>query len=178
MKCVVARLAAAAALLCLAVIPARAQSGTSSLTGRVTDPQQAVLPGATVTLTNTATGTSRTSVTNESGLYAFSALPPGLYTLKVELSGFRTAEVDKLELRVDMQSRGDVQMAAPLFGASQALREVAGVSRTPFPDAGYDGIMPALRSKLDEPTLAPHADRDQPAAGDGVQPLPAGALPG
>jgi len=122
-KCVVARLAAAAALLCLAVIPARAQSGTSSLTGRVTDPQQAVLPGATVTLTNTATAASRTSVTNESGLYAFSALPPGIYTLKIELSGFRTAEVEKLELRVDMQSRGDVQLA--LGGINETVAVLA-----------------------------------------------------
>ena len=146
MKCVVARLAAAAALVCLAVIPARAQSGTSSLTGRVTDPQQAVLPGATVTLTNTATGTSRTSVTNESGLYAFSALPPGLYTLKVELSGFRTAEVDKLELRVDMQSRGDVQMALGGINETVAVQAESSIVNTTDASMGHTLNEEAIRN--------------------------------
>ena len=100
-----------AALLWLAPPPACAQSGTSSLTGRITDQQQAVLPGATVTVTNTATGGARSAVSNDSGLYQFTALPPGTYNLKIELSGFRTAQIEKLELNVDSQTRSDVQLA-------------------------------------------------------------------
>jgi carboxypeptidase family protein len=105
-----ARLAMAAALLWLTAVPAHAQSGTASLTGRVTDPQRAILPGVTVTLTNTAMGGSRSTVTNDSGLYVFSSLPPGTYSLKVELTGFRPVLMDRLELRVDTQSRADVQV--------------------------------------------------------------------
>ena len=57
----------------------RAQSGTSSISGRVTDAQGAVVPGATVTLTNVATTAPRTTNTNESGLYRMTAVLPGTY---------------------------------------------------------------------------------------------------
>lgn len=89
---------------------AAAQSGTASVSGRVTDAQGSIVPGATVTVTSAATGTTRTAATNESGLYSLSALPPGVYDLTVELSGFRTARVEKLELRVDLPARADVQL--------------------------------------------------------------------
>jgi hypothetical protein len=87
-----------------------AQSGTSSISGRVTDPQGQLVPGASVTLTNTATATPRTTVSNESGLYQFVSLPPGIYDLAVELSGFRTAKFQKVELRVDTPVRQDVKL--------------------------------------------------------------------
>ncbi len=88
----------------------RAQSGTASLSGRVTDAQGSIIPGATVTVNSATTGTTRTSVTNESGLYSLAAMPPGVYDLTVELTGFRTAKVEKLELRVDLPARADVQL--------------------------------------------------------------------
>jgi len=87
-----------------------AQSGTASLSGRVTDAQDSVIPGATVTVNSATTGTTRTTVSNESGLYNLAALPPGVYDLTVELTGFRTAKVEKLELRVDLPARADVQL--------------------------------------------------------------------
>jgi hypothetical protein len=90
--------------------PAWAQSGTTSISGRVTDVQGQVIPGATVTVTSAATAATRSGVTNESGLYQFSALPPGVYNLTVELTGFRTARLDKLELRVDLPARADVEL--------------------------------------------------------------------
>lgn len=87
----------------------RAQSGTSSISGRVTDPQGQVTPGASIVLTNTATGTPRTTVTNESGLYDFSAVPPGMYELTAELQGFKTTKFEKIELRVDSPVRQDIK---------------------------------------------------------------------
>ena len=83
----------------------RAQSGTTSISGRVTDPQGSVVPGATVTTTNRATAASRTVITNESGLYQVSALTPGVYDLTIELSGFKTLKFEKVELRVDTPAR-------------------------------------------------------------------------
>jgi hypothetical protein len=97
-------------MLLAAAGAALAQSGTASLSGRVTDAQGSVIPGATVTVNSPNTGTSRTTVTNESGLYSLSALPPGVYDLTVELTGFRTAKVEKLELRVDLPARADVAL--------------------------------------------------------------------
>ncbi len=68
---------------------AHAQGTTSRVAGVVTDTSGAVLPGATVTLTNDATGVALTTVTNESGAYAFEAIQVGRYTVTVELQGFK-----------------------------------------------------------------------------------------
>jgi hypothetical protein len=113
------RLAAAlaAAVFMLGAGVASAQSGTASIDGRVTDQQGAVVPGATATLHNVATAASRTAVTNQSGLYQFIALPPGVYDLTVSMPGFQTAKFTKLELRVDMQARRDVQLSVGMTEA-------------------------------------------------------------
>src|ERR1700733_14623670 len=72
-----------------------AQAGTGELSGLVTDPQGAVVADVTVTLTNSSTGSKRTTVTNSGGLYRFSALPiVGTYTLELVPSGFRGVKVD------------------------------------------------------------------------------------
>jgi hypothetical protein len=87
-----------------------AQAGTAGLTGRVTDAQGSVIPGATVTLTHGATAATRTVVTNDAGLYQFVGVPPGRYTLTVELPGFRAAAFENLELRVDTTARQDARL--------------------------------------------------------------------
>src|SRR5436190_22888548 len=79
-----------AAILLLAS-PAAAQRTTANLRGTVTDASHALVPGATVTVTNQDTGFTRTMSTNESGSYSFSELPVGRYSMKVELQGFKTA---------------------------------------------------------------------------------------
>ena len=85
-------LALVVAMMSFAAAPALAQIGqTASLTGTITDSSGAVLPGVTITVTSEAVlGGSRTAVTDGTGSYRFPALPPGTYTVKVELSGFRT----------------------------------------------------------------------------------------
>lgn len=72
--------------LCLS---GRAQVGSGSVSGLVQDPSSAVVPGATVTLHNTATGADRTSKTNGSGAFTFSAVPSGDYQVSVDHSGFQ-----------------------------------------------------------------------------------------
>jgi len=69
-----------------------AQTPTFSLEGVISDAQQAVLPGATVTITNTATGLSRIVVTDTGGRYVIASMPTeGKFRLQVELTGFATA---------------------------------------------------------------------------------------
>ncbi|MEA3008201.1 MAG: hypothetical protein QOI94_3470, partial [Acidobacteriaceae bacterium] len=60
----------------------------SSISGTVTDPAGAVIPGATVTLTNTGTGVGKTATTDSSGFYQFVSLAPGSYALKTSAKGF------------------------------------------------------------------------------------------
>lgn len=82
----------AALLLVLgANVAAFAQTPTFSIEGVVSDAQQAVLPGATVTITNTATGLTRVVVTDASGRFVATAMPTeGRYRVQVELTGFAT----------------------------------------------------------------------------------------
>src|SRR4029450_8160021 len=78
-----------ALILFFVTAPAWAQA-TAELNGRVTDSSGAVLPGVTVTATQTATGLVRTAVTDETGSYLLSNLPTGPYRLEVALQGFKT----------------------------------------------------------------------------------------
>src|SRR5688572_928287 len=69
-----------------------AQTPTFAVEGVISDAQQAVLPGATVTITNTATGLTRATTTDAGGRYVFTAMPiEGRHRLQVELAGFATA---------------------------------------------------------------------------------------
>ena len=77
------------ALLTAIPIVAVAQTSTSRITGRVVDSKQASIAGASVTITNEATGVSQTQTTTEAGVYAFEALPVGNYSVAVEQTGFK-----------------------------------------------------------------------------------------
>jgi hypothetical protein len=76
------------AVLLLSGSLAHAQT-TAQLTGTVTDNTGGMVPGAQVTLINESTASSRVAETNGQGLYAFPALVPGSYTLKVNAKGFQ-----------------------------------------------------------------------------------------
>ena len=73
--------------------PASAQTSMGAVSGIVTDTSAAVVPGATVTLTNQDTNIHATRVTNEHGYYTFVNVRPGTYLLTVELAGFATAQM-------------------------------------------------------------------------------------
>jgi type 1 fimbria pilin len=83
--------AAGCLLAALLASPAAAQN-TGTISGTIVDNTAQVVPGATVTLINEATGDARTTVSNDRGEFAFRAVNPGSYTVRVELTGFRTTE--------------------------------------------------------------------------------------
>jgi hypothetical protein len=93
-------------LVCLAVLflcisPIWAQSGTTGgLTGTVTDPSGGVIVGATVAATNVGTGQERSVTTDSSGVYKFSLLQAGNYSLRFTASGFKTAEVPSVTVNI------------------------------------------------------------------------------
>jgi hypothetical protein len=78
------------------------------VTGRVTDASGAVIPGAALTLTNVNTNAVRNTVTAEAGAYTFPSVPPGLYRLRTELPGFKTAASEQFEVQVQQVLRLDV----------------------------------------------------------------------
>ena len=89
---------------------ARAQVTTADVVGRVTDTSGGALPGATVTITNPATGDTRTLVTSDTGDYTAGLLPIGRYSVKVELAGFGTF-ASIVQLSAGDRTRVNAQLA-------------------------------------------------------------------
>lgn len=83
--------AAAIACVLLTALPAAAQFDRGQISGTVKDSQGGVVPGVTVTATSLETQQSRTTVTDSSGFYALTNLPPGKYDVAAELQGFKKA---------------------------------------------------------------------------------------
>src|SRR5579883_3513996 len=81
-----------------AVMPAQETRGT--ILGRVSDPSGAVIPGATVVVSNTAMGTKSTIETNSDGLYQASFLIPGVYRIEVSSAGFKKSLRDTVQVQV------------------------------------------------------------------------------
>jgi hypothetical protein len=88
----------------------QAQSSTTSLRGTVSDPQGAVLPDATVTLSNPATGFSESKKSDRDGVYQFLQLPPGTYTLTVNKPGFAPLKENNLQLLVNVPATSNLSM--------------------------------------------------------------------
>ncbi len=110
----------------------------ASLRGTVTDSQGAVLPGATVTLTNTATNQRFVVTSDGNGLYQFSALGPAPYSIAAEHQGFKRKVLDNVQIipeqpnSLDLQlDIGEVQQTVTVSGTVQALdTDTATVSGT------------------------------------------------
>ena len=110
-------------VLLLVAVPVGAQT-FGTITGEVKDGSGAIIPGATVTVTNTGTNANREMPSNESGLYTFTALPPGPYIVKSELQGFRTVTQEVL-LQIEAVVRVDFTME---IGTLSETAEVTGVA--------------------------------------------------
>ena len=88
------------------VLAGQLQSQTlGTFTGEVTDASGAAIADATVTVRNTATNGVRVVTTNQDGLYTIPALIPGMYEVKAEKPGFKTASRTNIELQVQQTAR-------------------------------------------------------------------------
>jgi len=106
---------AAVLLMMLAMVSARAYGqaqNTGTVAGNVTDAQGAVVPGATVTLTNTGEGRTLTAKSNGKGEYLFSDVAVGTYTLKVSAPTFEGFVVPSIEVNADTNVREDARLVA------------------------------------------------------------------
>ncbi len=111
------------------IIPGTA--GISSIGGVIQDPMNALIPGVTVTASNAITGVTATALTNDSGVFSFSSLAPGPYTITAELSGFQKTTVPNINLgnadsqRVNMKLNlgNSSQVASVSVEAGKVLRE-------------------------------------------------------
>src|SRR6266540_4075446 len=108
------------ALFVLLAGTAAAQSVSGSISGTITDPSRQVVPGATITLIEESTAAQRTVQSNETGVFVFTAVRPGLYTVRVEMSGFSIAETKHITLPANEQlSLGTIALA--IGGISETI---------------------------------------------------------
>jgi outer membrane receptor protein involved in Fe transport len=102
-------------LFCSIVIPLKAQqAATSTLSGRIVDPQGAVIVDAKITATQKSTGLQRPAATNSEGFYTITNLPPGEYEVKIESQGFAVKTYDAVALSVGQPLSLDVTMEISL----------------------------------------------------------------
>src|SRR5215831_8838660 len=101
----------AALVLFAGVSSAWAQSQTGEIFGKVTDPSGAILPGVTVTLTGPSLLQPQTAITSETGSFQFPRLDVGTYTVKFELSGFKTIVKEGIQVTVSFSANVSTQLA-------------------------------------------------------------------
>ena len=120
-------------LLAAVASPAAAQSQAvnAALEGTITDSSGGVLPGVTVTVTNTDTGAQRVVTTNENGLYRAPLLPLGTYRVTAELSGFKKFEQSGISLAAGQTAVIDVTL-----GVGNLNETVSVTADAPIVDPG------------------------------------------
>jgi len=110
-------------LLCLS-FAAFAQRTSGDIQGTVTDPNGAVVPGASVTVTGKDVGFNRTVTTDSAGLYRVQQVPPGNYTVSVAaISGFSAQTKENVQVSINNTTTLDFAMAV---GATGAVVDVTG----------------------------------------------------
>src|SRR5687768_2013790 len=137
-------------LLGIVIVPeSSAQGGNGSLRGKIVDEQGAALPGATVTASSPQALTPVVAVTDGTGEYRLANLPPGTYTLKVELTGFSIViregillrasanfQVDELQMKL-----GSLEESITVSGKSPMV-EVTNPTTTMNIDATFQKALP------------------------------------
>src|SRR6516165_3204848 len=142
------------------------------ITGRVTDPSGAVIPGASITLTNVNTNAVRTVVSAEAGTYTLASVAPGFYRMRTELAGFKAAVSDQFEVQVQQVVRLDVTLQV---GQVSETVEVAATADLLQSETAAIGTVVENKIVTDLPlngrnylglvALAPNVNTLSPAAG-------------
>jgi hypothetical protein len=147
------------------------QEVTASITGTVTDPGGAALPGAKVTATSQERGQVYAALTNDSGLYRIAQLPVGTYTVKVEKSGFSLASYPAFVLTLNQVARIDVAMkigkaseTVEVSGSAPVLATETTQVDTVINSATNDNLPLASRNYVQLTLLAPGAVSTDPSS--------------
>lgn len=140
-------------MLCvLCVLPACAQMDQGTITGTVTDTTGAVVPGAEVTLTSTDTGLVLKTTTNQSGVYVFSPLKIGNYSVSASATGFATSNLSGLVLNVNQRLAADLKL------------QPGNVSQTVTVNSGVEQLLQTQQSSTGQ-VVSAQVINDTPLAG-------------
>jgi hypothetical protein len=155
------------AMVLCAALPGRAQTNSGSVRGEVRDTQGANIGKAEVTITNQETKLTQTAVTNDSGIYVFAAVDPGVYKLTIAMPGFKTFEAtgnvvtlgaittadatlvvgskgDVIEVKADSVTLNTANATAEQVFTAQQLQDLPNLGRDPFMFAQFDANVVTL----------------------------------
>src|SRR5690349_20756500 len=147
------KLALVAALLIAVSQPALTQTVNATLGGTVADSTGALIPGVTVTTTNTGTGISNTVLTNESGAYQFAALQPGSYKVSADLHGFQTQTFTDVQLGGAQQVRLNFTLQVAAAAGTQVEVTVAADTVLATSSSSIGTVIPEYKIR-ELPTVA------------------------
>ncbi len=151
---------------------AQSQASTGNIEGRVLDPKEAAIPGATITATNQGTGLERSATTDDQGAFRIILLPPGSYAVRVSATGFTPTEAK--DVIVTVGSKTPLEIALTVGGASGTVTitgeaPVVETTRTSVATTinqrSIDNLPINGRNFQDFATLSPGVIRD-PRGGD------------
>jgi Carboxypeptidase regulatory-like domain len=172
-------------VLALCGIPVVGQvSATGSISGTVTDPQGAVVPNATITSKNKATGLERTTTTSESGTFSIPQVGTGLYTVTVQAtSGFKKAQVTDVKVDVGTPATVNVQLevgaaqeTVTIVGGGEVIQTQTATIGTTLTGRQITDIPTASRNALDLVLALPGTSTVGRPRQSSVNGLPKGAL--
>ncbi len=129
------RLTRVVALAVCAVAGLFGQAGSGTITGTLTDPSGAVVPGATVVILNTDTGVARSTSTNQAGIYSAAFLQPDDYSVTASKTGFATQERKNLRLAV-----GNVMTIDFAMVVQTGATTITVADETPIIDTAKTGV--------------------------------------
>ena len=135
--------------------PGFAQSTSGTISGTVEDPTKALIPGVTVTATNTGTGVISTTVSNEAGVYNFPSLLPGTYKVTAELAGFQTETYTDVQLGNAQQLR--LNFSLKVAGGNTAVEVSVAVDTLLATSSSSVGVVLAEERVRDLPLVTQNA---------------------
>ncbi|MBM4075537.1 MAG: carboxypeptidase regulatory-like domain-containing protein, partial [Planctomycetes bacterium] len=164
------------AALTFSVVLGLAQSGTGDIGGSITDASGAAVAGATITISNPATGFTRVMKSNDGGIYAAPALTPGTYTIKVERQGFQSQSRAGVEIQVGQSpvldfalAVGNVAEVIEVTGGAPVLETESTSVGTVIENKRIVELPLNGRNYLQLASLIPGATTNGPASSQGQQ---------
>jgi Carboxypeptidase regulatory-like domain len=161
-----------------------AQDVTATITGTVSDPSGAAIPGATVTAKSVERGTTFKDISNDAGIYRIPQLPVGNYELRVEKDGFQTALYPAFTLvlnqiaRIDAQLKvGQVTQTVEVTGGAPVLKTEATQVDTIINAETNDALPLATRNYVELTLLSPGAVHPDPSSFNNGDNAATGARP-
>ena len=152
-----------------------AQTSTGEVNGTVTDPTGAVIPGATVKLINKASNIESQALTNDSGYFTFVNVKPGSYTLRVELAGFKAAEIPQFDVGVNQTvtqnvslTVGEVNQTVTVSAGAELIQTSSSELGTVIPEEAVEDLPLNGRNFTQLLSLTPGATPVNTAQGGSV----------